>query len=59
MVTTEPVMTSSEWLSGANTPAKKVSLKPKDMKLCKYCGSTNVFGVSFFMVFMGLLNHEI
>lgn len=35
-VTYEPVMSSTEWLSGANTPAKTISLKPKDMKLCKF-----------------------
>lgn len=34
-VTYEPVMSSKEWLSGANTSAKTISLKPKDMKLCK------------------------
>ena len=32
-VTYEPVMSSREWLSGAITPAKTISLKPKDMKL--------------------------
>jgi coronin-7 len=35
-VTYEPVMSSREWLSGAITPAKTISLKPKDMKLCKF-----------------------
>ncbi|CAG2189269.1 CORO7 [Mytilus edulis] len=28
----KPVMTSTEWLSGANTPPRTVSLRPKDMK---------------------------
>ena len=33
-------MTSSEWLNGANTQPKKISLRPSDMKLCKFFSFT-------------------
>ena len=35
-VTWKAIMTSSEWFSGLNRLSKQVSLRPADMKLCKY-----------------------